>query len=77
MLCDRLVGEWLASGREAPPSETEALTVTELIARYWRFAKKHCRTGSAAGDGSSQAAWLIHEFIRWFGGEALATNPIL
>jgi integrase len=39
---DRLIGEWLAAGRHAPPkgrSEADAgLTVDEVIVRYWSFA---------------------------------------
>ncbi len=43
MLYDRLVGEWLASGRQAAPVEELALTVTELVARYWKHAKAFYR----------------------------------
>jgi len=37
----RLVAEFLAARREPPPpvAADAPLTVTELIARYWRFAK--------------------------------------
>ncbi|HUT10977.1 MAG TPA: site-specific integrase, partial [Thermoguttaceae bacterium] len=40
---DRLIAEWLANGRHAPvPAEDRRdLTVTEVVARYWRFAKQH------------------------------------
>ena len=34
MLYDRLIGEWLAAGRQAPPMEPEALAVTELVFRF-------------------------------------------
>jgi hypothetical protein len=41
---DRLIGEWLAAGRPASGlSAADDLTVTELLARYWRFAQQHCR----------------------------------
>ncbi len=43
MLYDRLVGEWLASGRQPPPVDPQSLTVTELIARYWKHAKAFYR----------------------------------
>lgn len=43
MLYDRLVGEWLASGRQGPPPSPEDLTVTELIARFWKHAKAFYR----------------------------------
>jgi integrase len=35
---DRLIGEWLAAGRNLPKPQTD-LTVAELAARYWEFAK--------------------------------------
>jgi hypothetical protein len=47
---DRLIGEWLASGRHAPPAPRDksdlGLTVDELILRYWDFA-----TGYYVRDG--------------------------
>ncbi|TWU57681.1 tyrosine-type recombinase/integrase [Rubripirellula reticaptiva] len=49
MLYDRLVGEWLASGRQPPPVDPLALTITELIARYWKHAKAFYRRA----DGTS------------------------
>ena len=39
---DRLVGEWLQNGRHLAV-ETAGITVTELAARYWRFAKEYYR----------------------------------
>ncbi len=36
---DRLVGEWQQNGRRLPPQRQEAeMSVTELLAAYWRFA---------------------------------------
>jgi len=41
---DRLVQEWLVAGRSTvPTAEAEPLTITELISRYWEFAKKYYR----------------------------------
>ena len=37
---DQVVGEWLARGREPPPTQS-GLTVVELVARFWRFAKTY------------------------------------
>ena len=34
---DRLIGEWLANGRQALNS-TYDLTIDEVLARYWEFA---------------------------------------
>ena len=39
---DRLIAEWLARGREAEPDEA-GLTVVELVARYWGYAKGYYR----------------------------------
>jgi integrase len=40
---DRLVAEWLANGRSLrrPGQTCPDLTMTELIARYWKFAHEH------------------------------------
>ncbi len=41
---ERLVSEWLAGGRQLPPDGNEsAITVEEVLARYWIFAEQHYR----------------------------------
>jgi integrase len=43
---DRLIGEWLANGRNSPRAPAQALCVVELIARYWKFASSYyCQNG--------------------------------
>ena len=36
---DRLVAEWMQNGRCLTVAQADGLTVTELAAAYWRFAK--------------------------------------
>lgn len=48
MLYKRLVGEWLVSGRPIDSTEYESLTITELVARYW----KHVQTFYRRPDGT-------------------------
>jgi integrase len=38
---DRLVGEWQQNGRRLPSQSREQVTVTELLAAYWKFAKNY------------------------------------
>ncbi len=43
---DRVVAEWLANGRSpttTAPDGVDRLTVSEMILRYWVFAKSHYR----------------------------------
>ncbi len=50
---DRLVGEWLAAGRQLPvaPDASFDLTIVELLARYWRFVRQHYRKdGQPTGE---------------------------
>ena len=46
----RLLAEWVANGHAAPAAssgETLELTINELIAAYWRFARKwYVKNGS-------------------------------
>jgi integrase len=50
---DRVIGEWLAAGRQLPvkPDDATNLTVVELLARYWKFAEQHYRkNGQPTGE---------------------------
>ena len=40
----QLVGEWIANDKQTPkPAEDHDATITELIVRFWRFAKGYYR----------------------------------
>lgn len=41
ILYDELVARWLANGRRLPEAEPEALTVSEIILRYFRHCERH------------------------------------
>jgi integrase len=49
---DRLIAEWLASGRGRPKQAEapapDAPTVAEVLLAYWRYAEKHYRTPDGA-----------------------------
>jgi integrase len=50
---DRVIGEWLAAGRQLPvkPNDAAELTIVELLARYWKFAEQHYRkNGQPTGE---------------------------
>lgn len=48
---DRLISEWLVSGRQPQLSEADGLTVVEAIARYWRHATAHyVKAGRPTGE---------------------------
>ena len=42
---DRLIGEWLQNGRNPLLGSADELTIIELCARYWQFAKKYYSKG--------------------------------
>jgi integrase len=56
---DRLVCEWLANGRQPFVTAADGLTITELIARYWKFAEGHyVKDGKPTGEiGALRAAY--------------------
>lgn len=56
---DRLIGEWLQRGRE-PLVEPSALTVAEVVARYWKFA----RTFYVKGGRPTQEQGVIKMALR-------------
>ena len=44
---DRLIGEWLTNGRLLPTDAQLGVTVSELVAAYWRFAGTYYRKDDA------------------------------
>lgn len=67
---DRLVGEWQANGRCL--DDSEAITVTELAAAYWRFAKVYYQK-----DGRITQAWHIKttlQYLKRLYGRTLARD---
>jgi integrase len=42
---DRAIAEWLAGGRVAPPADNQALTVEDVLARFWVFAEGYYQKG--------------------------------
>jgi len=42
-LYDQLIAEWLANSRRLPQEERDRVTVTELIAAFWRHAQGYYR----------------------------------
>ena len=53
---DRLIGEWLAAGRPTScPQEAQEITITELCAAYWRFARGYYVKG---GEPTGQLAGI-------------------
>ncbi len=63
---DRLIGEWLQSGRNPLLGSTDELTVIELCARYWQYAKKYySKDGKCTGEAPNIK--LALRFLRdWY-----------
>ena len=69
----RLVAEHLADRREPPPTVAAdaPLTVTELIARYWRFAKGYYVKGGAP-TSETDAIKIVLRIVRELYGSTAA-----
>ena len=58
---DRLIGEWLANGRRIPDEPSATVTVTELMAAYWRFCKTYyVKNGNPTGEQAGIKAAIRH-----------------
>lgn len=76
-LYDRLVAEWLASGRKAAAADAATLSVVELCSRYLRFAKGYyVKNGRCTGVVPGIKAAI--KYLRtWYGKEpAVAFGPV-
>jgi integrase len=64
---DRLIGEWLAGGRRMGPRDTVGdLTSTELMARYWEFAKQHYRKDGQPTQEVSNIRYALRPLRRLY-----------
>ena len=73
---DRLIGEWLAGGRVLDQPQDE-LTVTELIARYWRFAKAHYQKNGRCTRVTPAIKAAMRYLREWYGKEpAVEFGPV-
>jgi len=64
---DRLIGEWLANGRNSLLNSRHEISVVELSARYWKFAKGYYqKNGQPTGttDAIKQAVRFLKD---WYG----------
>jgi integrase len=70
---DRLVGEWLAQGRPAfMPASPSDLSVVELCAAYWRFAKGYYVKNDAPTSEQAGSQTALRILRRYYGHTAAA-----
>ncbi|UCC30460.1 MAG: tyrosine-type recombinase/integrase [Phycisphaerales bacterium] len=65
---DAVIGEWLASGRQSPVDAQSAITVTELVAAYWRFAQGYYRKNGAPTVELAKIKAAMRPLKRLYGG---------
>ncbi len=63
---DRLIAEWLVNGRQSA-ADDDTLTVSELLARYWTFAKRHYRKDGEPTDTLYQVRVSLRPIRRLYG----------
>ena len=69
----RLIAEHLADRREPPPVPANTpLTVTELIARYWRFAKEYYVKGGKPTSETHVIKMALRFIRRLYGNTPVA-----
>jgi len=60
---DRLIGEWLANDRQPFANSSSGVTVVELCARYFKFAKAYYRGNPKVMPGIKQAVkYLVRRY---------------
>jgi integrase len=71
---DRLIGEYLASGRSLPVNylDSDDITVVELCARFMRFAKGHYQKNGRPTQGENVFRWGIPQLKRLYGRQSVS-----
>ena len=70
---DRLIGEWLASGRSAFGSAHNGLTINQLIASYWAHCKEYYVKNGRPTDEQAGIRVCLR-YLRTFYGRQLAES---
>ena len=71
---DRLIAEWLAANRHSPSAHPESdLTVTELVTRYWAFARGYFRKNGRS-TGVTPGIKVAIRLLRRFYGDTKAAD---
>jgi len=74
---DRLVGEWQQNGRRLPTKPDEVITVSELLAAYWKFAEEYYVKDGCKTDEQQGIKVALSFVRRMYGGEAVdAFGPL-
>lgn len=68
---DRLIGEWLAGGRQIH-GEAESVTVAELCLAYWRFAKGYYRKDGQPTRSIERVKLALRPLRRAYGPSSVA-----
>ncbi len=69
ILYDRLVSEWLAGGRAASQQVDTPITIVELSARYWTFAKGYYRKNGRCTRVTPAIKVTLRYLKQWYGRE--------
>ena len=64
---DRLIGEWLQNGRSPLVGSADDLTVVELCARYWKFAKSYYKKDGKCTGEAPNIKLAIRFLKDWYG----------
>ncbi len=64
---DRLIGEWLQNGRSPLVGSAGELTVVELCARFWKYAKRYYRKGGKCTGEAPNIKAAIRFLKDWYG----------
>lgn len=72
---DRLIGEWLANGRNAAvPASDNDLTIAELVNQYRKYAQTFYRRPDGTPSGHLGVVRAVMKFLRKNYGDTLAKN---
>ncbi len=64
---DRVIGEWLQNGRSPLLGSADELTVVELCARYWKYAKNYYRKDGKCTGEAPNIKLAIRFLKDWYG----------